>query len=110
MGLLMPIHPITELVDAIPSDDRDAVGWECCVQFPAGLRGGRVAAPLTPAGCFTCRPEYCKITEPTGDVAQLGEHCLCKAGVAGSIPVVSSSLEISEFHQVTQPHSPRVRG
>jgi hypothetical protein len=24
-----------------------------------------------------------------GDVAQLGEHSLCKAGVAGSIPVVS---------------------
>lgn len=24
-----------------------------------------------------------------GDVAQLGEHCLCKAGVAGSTPVVS---------------------
>lgn len=25
----------------------------------------------------------------SGDVAQLGEHCLCKAGVAGSTPVVS---------------------
>ena len=26
-----------------------------------------------------------------GDVAQLGEHCLCKAGVAGSTPVVSTA-------------------
>ena len=25
-----------------------------------------------------------------GDVAQLGEHCLCKAGVEGSIPFVST--------------------
>ena len=28
------------------------------------------------------------VTSP-GAVAQLGEHCLCKAGVAGSIPVGS---------------------
>jgi hypothetical protein len=28
--------------------------------------------------------------ESNGDVAQLGEHCLCKAGVAGSTPVVST--------------------
>jgi hypothetical protein len=28
--------------------------------------------------------------ESNGDVAQLGEHCLCKAGVAGSTPVVSN--------------------
>ena len=27
---------------------------------------------------------------PTGDVAQLAEHCLCKAGVRGSIPLVST--------------------
>lgn len=29
----------------------------------------------------------------TGDVAQLGEHRLCKAGVVGSIPIVSIELE-----------------
>lgn len=35
-------------------------------------------------------PVFLFMTElPRGDVAQLGEHCLCKAGVAGSIPVVS---------------------
>jgi hypothetical protein len=27
---------------------------------------------------------------PSGDVAQLAEHCLCKAGVRGSIPLVST--------------------
>ena len=27
----------------------------------------------------------------TGDVAQLGEHLLCKQGVVGSIPIVSTS-------------------
>ena len=27
-----------------------------------------------------------------GDIAQLGEHKLCKLGVAGSSPVVSTSL------------------
>ncbi len=31
--------------------------------------------------------------EEHGDVAQLGEHCLCKAGVAGSIPVVSTLFQ-----------------
>ncbi len=29
-----------------------------------------------------------------GDVAQLGEHCLCKAGVAGSTPVVSNARQL----------------
>lgn len=29
-----------------------------------------------------------------GDVAQLGEHCLCKAGVAGSTPVVSTGESV----------------
>ena len=29
---------------------------------------------------------------PFGDVAQLGEHRLCKPGVAGSIPVVSTDV------------------
>ena len=27
-----------------------------------------------------------------GDVAQLGEHCLCKAGVVGSIPIISTKF------------------
>ena len=29
---------------------------------------------------------------PYGDVAQLGEHLLCTQGVAGSIPVISTTL------------------
>lgn len=37
-----------------------------------------------------------------GDVAQLGEHRLCKAGVAGSIPVVST--------RVQTPRTPRSAG
>ena len=28
---------------------------------------------------------------PPGDVAQLGEHCLRKAGVVGSSPIISTS-------------------
>ena len=28
--------------------------------------------------------------DPLGDVAQLGEHLLCKQGVVGSIPIVST--------------------
>src|SRR5207253_9509681 len=31
----------------------------------------------------------------SGDVAQLGEHCLCKAGVEGSIPFVSTGMQRS---------------
>ncbi len=29
---------------------------------------------------------------PRGRVAQLGEHLLCKQGVAGSIPVTSTNI------------------
>ena len=29
-----------------------------------------------------------------GDVAQLGEHCLCKAGVEGSSPFVSTAAGV----------------
>ena len=31
---------------------------------------------------------------PPGDVAQLAEHRLCKAGVGGSSPLVSTSLRV----------------
>jgi hypothetical protein len=31
-----------------------------------------------------------------GDVAQLGEHLLCKQGVAGSIPVISTNFDAPE--------------
>jgi hypothetical protein len=31
------------------------------------------------------------VSDLFGDVAQLGEHCLCKAGVRGSTPLVSTS-------------------
>ena len=33
----------------------------------------------------------CTTGTPLGDVAQLAEHCLCKAGVRGSIPLVSTT-------------------
>ena len=32
----------------------------------------------------------------SGDVAQLGEHLLCKQGVAGSSPVISTSTLTTE--------------
>jgi hypothetical protein len=34
-----------------------------------------------------------------GDVAQLGEHLLCKQGVTGSIPVISTNLRATESRQ-----------
>ena len=50
----------------------------------SGVRRGGFSAPdswfLTPDSCHA------------GDVAQLGEHCLCKAGVEGSIPFVSTEI------------------
>ena len=36
-----------------------------------------------------------------GDVAQLGEHLLCKQGVVGSIPIVSTSRVIESFDLIT---------
>lgn len=36
-----------------------------------------------------------------GDVAQLGEHCLCKAGVEGSSPFVSTKPDQSCFGMVS---------
>jgi hypothetical protein len=37
-------------------------------------------------------------SEPAGRgaVAQLGEHLLCKQGVVGSIPISSTSIQVSE--------------
>ena len=38
---------------------------------------------------------YIHSQAPDGDVAQLGEHQLCKLGVAGSIPAISKvSIEL----------------
>ena len=33
-----------------------------------------------------------------GDLAQLVEHCLCKAGVRGSIPLVSTQVTLLRTH------------
>ena len=38
------------------------------------------------------RPRAYIIVTPRGRVAQLGEHLLCKQGVAGSIPATSTNL------------------
>ena len=47
--------------------------------------GGR--QPPTPRGDLQCNPGVAG----SGDVAQLAEHRLCKAGVRGSIPLVSTT-------------------
>jgi len=39
----------------------------------------------------------CTTGTPLGDVAQLAEHCLCKAGVRGSIPLVSTTGSLASF-------------
>ena len=36
------------------------------------------------------RPVASSLIAGFGDVAQLGEHCLCKAGVRGSSPLIST--------------------
>jgi hypothetical protein len=72
------------------------------------------AVGLEPDGCRPltddCPPNF-------GDVAQLGEHRLCKAGVTGSIPVISiknfeaSSRKGHGFGSVGQaPALPQGRG
>ena len=38
------------------------------------------------------RLDYRQAPDPLGDVAQLGEHLLCKQGVVGSIPIVSTIM------------------
>ncbi len=37
-----------------------------------------------------------------GDVAQLGEHLLCKQGVAGSNPVISTTREETARDRITR--------
>ena len=38
------------------------------------------------------------VTQTYGDVAQLGEHCLCKAGVRGSSPLVSTFISYIDHY------------
>jgi hypothetical protein len=42
------------------------------------------------AGMWARQLSVGKYSHAPGDVAQLAEHCLCKAGVRGSIPLVST--------------------
>ena len=44
------------------------------------------------ADLFSIRDPKSKIRNGYGDVAQLGEHLICIQGVAGSIPVISTSF------------------
>ena len=39
---------------------------------------------------------YARIFRAPGDVAQLGEHLLCKQGVSGSSPLISTSTLTTE--------------
>ena len=47
------------------------------------------------------RDPAASLGKPNGDVAQLAEHLLCKQGVVGSIPIVSTKsrfgIKISEI-------------
>ena len=43
-------------------------------------------------GMVVVRLDYRQAPGPLGDVAQLGEHLLCKQGVVGSIPIVSTIM------------------
>ena len=47
---------------------------------------------------------------PFGDVAQLGEHLLCKQGVTGSIPVTSTKFFIDIFGEASDGPGGRVTG
>src|SRR5215470_4716035 len=51
--------------------------------------------------CFKINASSC-----CGRVAQLGEHLLCKQGVAGSIPVTSTNLipALSIIYAAASPH------
>ena len=40
-----------------------------------------------------------EIQAARGDVAQLGEHQLCKLGVTGSIPVISTNFALAKLIQ-----------
>ena len=58
---------------------------------PQAARGGR---------CAECASSYEMVAvvfePPAGDVAQLGEHLLCKQGVSGSSPLISTSTLSTE--------------
>jgi hypothetical protein len=43
-----------------------------------------------PVGCFRDVWSWERVSSRFGGVAQLGEHLLCKQGVVGSIPIVST--------------------
>ena len=43
-------------------------------------------------GSTPVRPTIFRSGRVGGDVAQLGEHLLCKQGVTGSIPVISTNF------------------
>lgn len=63
------------------------------------LRGGREA-----------RVDDCERSSPfLGGVAQLVEHCLCKAGVRGSIPLASTQGPLAQW-LVLSPHKREVLG
>ena len=46
--------------------------------------------------CLSCLTTECWHLTPEGGLAQLGEHLLCKQGVIGSIPIVSTTSPAAE--------------
>lgn len=74
---------------------------------PALASGRRVSCPSRADGTLVEPSGSSPTVAPLGDVAQLAEHCLCKAGVVGSSPIVSTNPEDWRL-VVSRPATPTV--
>src|SRR4051812_6227256 len=82
--------------------------WKGCGEGTRDSRPGRRSSsapaasprPATHPGRLA-RGDHRRVLTPSGDVAQLAEHRLCKAGVEGSIPFVSTHPDLRTRHLVT---------
>ncbi len=84
----MPGDAVTRLVAASP-----AAPGELQISRSFGLRIRSTAGSGAMVDGAVRRLGICQSPlRTTGDVAQLAEHCLCKAGVRGSIPLVSTKI------------------
>jgi hypothetical protein len=70
------------------------------LQAVQGLETSRGHGPHAEGGARNARRQEVSTVGfepwPKGDVAQLGEHLLCKQGVTGSSPVISTSTLSTE--------------
>ena len=59
---------------------------------------GASAAKMLPLVAFPNAASASSLLRKLGDIAQLGEHQLCKLGVTGSIPVISTRHELVRLY------------